>query len=260
MKKLLAIAAMAAFSLGAQAQEKLILSTYNGTNLAKYDGKVCNVTVNRYTFTGWNTVALPFSMSEQELNDVFGSDCRLERLFSAEDNDMNGITLNFIDCKQSGLEANTPYMLYYTGEAGNKKIVKQAEVAQGLATLTFTTQSGEKVTMEGAQTQTDGQGLYGVLARDNSEVRFVSVGEENTTGFYATRCYIRLASGTSKLLTANHLGYGEATSINAIARQDELVDVYNMAGAKVASQIRPADVNRLRPAIYIVKGQKILVK
>ena len=33
-----------------------------------------------------------------------------------------------------------------------------------------------------------------------------------------------------------------------------------MAGTKVASQIRPADVNQLRPAIYIVKGQKILVK
>ena len=60
MKKLLVIAAMAALSLGAQAQERLILSTYNGTNLAKYDGKVCNVTVNRYTFTGWNTIALPF--------------------------------------------------------------------------------------------------------------------------------------------------------------------------------------------------------
>ena len=69
-----------------------------------------------------------------------------------------------------------------------------------------------------------------------------------------------MASGTSKLLTANHLGYGEATSISTIAQQGELVDVYNTAGTKVASQIRPADVNNLRPAIYIVKGQKILVK
>lgn len=260
MKKFLVIAAMAALSLGAQAQEKLTLSTYNGTNLTKYDGKVCDLTVNRYVFTGWNTVALPFSMTEQELNDAFGSDCRLERLFSAEDNGINGVTLNFVDCKQSGIEANTPYMLYYTGESSNIKIVKQTAVTRGQATLTFTTQSGDQVTMEGAQTQTDGQGLYGVLARDNSEVRFVSVGEEHTTGFYATRCYIRLSSGTHKLLNARHLGYGEATSISAIAGQDELVDVYNMAGSKVASQIRPADVNNLRPAIYIVKGQKILVK
>ncbi len=259
MKKMMVIAAMAALSLGAMAQEKLTLSTYNGTNLTRYDGKVCDVTVNRYIFNGWNTVALPFSLSEQELNDVFGTDCRLERLVSAEDN-AQGITLNFADCKQSGIQANTPYMLYYTGENGNKKIAKQAEVAKGQAVLTFTTQSGEVVTMEGAQQHTDGQNLYGVLARDNSEVRFVAVGNEATSGFYATRCYIRLSSGTTKQLTANHLASGEATSINAIARQDELVDVYNATGAKVASQIPARQVNALNSGLYIVKGQKILVK
>ena len=259
MKKILVIAVMAALSLGAQAQEKLTLSTYNGTNLTRYDGKVCDVTVNRYVFNGWNTVALPFSLSEQELNDVFGTDCRLERLVSAEDQ-AQGITLNFADCKKGGIEANTPYMLYYTGDSGNKKITKQAEVTKGQAVLTFTTQSGEVVTMEGAQQHTDGQNLYGVLARDNSEVRFVAVGNEATSGFYATRCFIRLSSGTTKLLTANHLTSGEATSISAIARQDELVDVYTTNGAKVASQIPASQVNALHNGLYIVKGQKILVK
>ena len=39
MKKMMVIAAMAALSLGAMAQEKLTLSTYNGTNLTRYDGK-----------------------------------------------------------------------------------------------------------------------------------------------------------------------------------------------------------------------------
>jgi len=259
MKKLFLIAAMAVASLGMQAQTKLYLSTYNGTDLAKYDGKVCDVTVSRYVFTGWNTIALPFSMSEQELNDVFGSDCLLERLASAEDN-AKGVMLNFINCKQEGLQANTPYMLYYTGEAVTKKIVKQAELTDAQAALAFTTQSGEVVTMEGARKHTAGEGLYGVLARDNAEVKFVSVGQENTSGFYATRCFIRLASGTAKELMAQHLGYGEATSINAIASGNELVDVYNLAGAKVATQIPAAQVSSLRPAVYIVKGQKILVK
>lgn len=259
MKKLYLIAAMAVASLGMQAQTKLYLSTYNGTNIAKYDGQVCNVTVNRYVFTGWNTIALPFTMSEQELNAVFGSDCRLERLASAEDNG-GGVTLNFINCKQEGMQANTPYMLYYTGEAGTKKIVKEAEVSDGQSAMTFTTQSGEVVTMEGARTHTGGDGLYGVLARDNAEVKFVAVGQEHTSGFYATRCYIRLASGTVKELSARHLGYGEATSISAIAAGNELVDVYNTAGAKVATQIPASQVSSLRPALYIVKGQKILVK
>ena len=259
MKKLFIIAAMTALTLGAQAQERLYLSTYGGTNLQKYDGKVCNVNVSRSVFTGWNTIALPFSMTEQELNETFGSDCLLEQLASVEDN-ANGVTLNFINCKADGLKANTPYMLYYTGEMGTKKIAKEAEITDGQAALTFTTKSGEVVTMEAAKKQVEADGLFGVLARDNGEVKFVSVGNENTTGFYATRCYIRLSSGTSKLLTAQHLGYGEATSISAIAGQNELVDVYNLAGAKVASQISASEVNNLRPAVYIVKGQKVLVK
>ena len=60
------------------------------------------------------------------------------------------------------------------------------------------------------------------------------------------------------MISARHLG--EATSINAIASQDELVDVYSVSGAKVASQLRASEVNSLRPAIYVIKGQKILVK
>ena len=260
MKKLLVIAAMAACTLGAQAQERLVLSTYNGTSLTRYDGKVCNVTVNRYMFTGWNTIALPFAMTEQELNDVFGSDCRLERLASAEDNTQGGVTLNFINCKENGLQANTPYMLYYTGESATKRIAKEATVTDAQAALTFTTQSGEVVTMEGARVHTNGDGLYGVLARDNAEVRFTAVDNEQTNGFYATRCYIRLNSGATKLLIAQHLGYGEAASISAIAGQSEQVDVYNAAGTKVASMIPAAEVNNLRPGLYIVKGQKIMVK
>ena len=112
--------------------------------------------------------------------------------------------------------------------------------------------------MAAARTQNEDDGLYGVLARDNCEVKFVTVEGQNTNGFYATRCYIRLSSGNSKLITSRHLG--EATSINAIASKDELVDVYSVSGAKVASHVRATEVNNLRPAIYIVKGQKILVK
>lgn len=260
MKKLFIIAALAAATtLGAQAQESLYLSTYNGTNLTRYDGKVCNVTVNRYVFTGWNTLSLPFAMNEEELNEAFGTDCQLEKLVGAEDR-AEGVMLNFMDCKKEGLEANTPYMLYYTGEPMNKKIVTQAEVVKAESFISVTTQGGETVSMIGAEKHTEATGLYGVLARDNAEVKFVSVGDQNTNGFYATRCYIRLSSGDAKQLFAQHLGYGQATTIQAIADKDELVDVYNLNGTKVASQIPAAEVNSLRPAIYVVKGQKVLVK
>ena len=259
MKKFYLIAAMAVATLAANAQEKFNLSTYTGTNIEKYDGKVCNVTVNRLMFKGWNTIALPFAMSETELNEVFGSDCRLEKLIGA---DMMGETvqLNFQDCKASGMQANTPYILYYTGETATKKIAKEATIFDRRAELSYTVNgSAETVTMAGVEKKIDGVGFYGVMAIDNADAKFVQV-SPSTNGFYATRCYVQLSSGTFKTLSTAHFAANETTSIQGIASERELVDVYNVAGAKIASQVRASEVSKLQKGIYMVKGKKILVK
>ncbi len=259
MKKFYFIAALAVATLSANAQEKLTLSTYNGTNVAKYDGKVCNVTVNRLMFKGWNTIALPFDVSEAELNETFGSDCKLEMLVGAESNGGN-ICLNFQDCKAGGIKANVPYILYFTGETANKKLAKEAVVEDAVPALSYAVKGmAETVSMVGVQTKTDGKGLYGVRAIDNSDAKFVQI-DETLNGFYATRCYIRLSSGNSLTLTTRHLAAGELTSISAIAKDNELVDVFTTTGVKVASQIPAKEVGNLKANIYIVKGQKIMVK
>jgi hypothetical protein len=260
MKKLYLIAALSVATLAANAQEKLYLSTYNGTNIEKFDGKVCDVTVNRYVFTGWNTISLPFALTEQELNETFGQNCRLEQLVGAEQQG-HTVVLNFQDCKAQGLKANTPYILYYTGENMTKKIVKAAMVTDAQPALTFEVKNSPyTITMSGTKTHLDGQGLYGILARDNAQAQFVKVNEA-TNGFYATRCYIQLSSDDNVKLVSNHLAMGETTGIASVATQNEVVDVYNTAGVRVASQIRASEVNQnLQPGIYVVKGQKIMVK
>lgn len=258
MKKFYLMAALAVATLAANAQEKLYLSTYNGTNLEKSDGNVCNITVNRYMFTGWNTIALPFNVTEQELNETFGSDCRLERLVGAE-NVAGGVQLCFQDCKAAGMQANVPYILYYTGETANKKLVKEARVTKGTAALSFTTKNGETVTMATTNEKIDGVGFYGVLARDNQEAKFVKV-DASLNGFLATRCYIQLSNGNDAKLFTRHLAANETTGIDAVANGKQKVDVYTTAGVKVASGIRAAEVNNLQPGIYVVNGQKIMVK
>lgn len=258
MKKFYLIALMAAATLSANAQQKLNLSTYSGTDLARYDGKTCDVTVNRQTFKGWNTLSLPFDLSEQELNEAFGSDCRLEKLVSVDET-AGAVQLNFQDCKAEGVQANIPYILYFTGETASRKITKQAVLTDAPSKLSFTTSSGDVVTMEGVKKHISGVGFYGVMAIDNGDAKFVKV-HENTNGFFATRCYIQLSSGNSKQLTTRHLAAGNPTGINAVAADNELVDVYNLAGGKVASQVRAAEVNSLKAGVYVVKGQKILVK
>lgn len=259
MKKLYLIATMAIATLVANAQEKLYLSTYKGTSIAKFDGKFCDVTVNRYMFTGWNTIALPFAMTQEELDETFGQNCRLEKLVGAEQTGQT-VTLNFMDCKAEGLQANVPYILYYTGENANIKIAKAVLVTDKQPAVTFNVKNSvATVTMSGVKSQLDGKGFYGILARDNAQAQFVAV-DGTTNGFLATRCYIELSSGNNLKLTTNHVSVNNPTSIMAIASENEVVDVYNTAGVRVASQIRANEVNLLQSGVYIVKGQKILVK
>jgi hypothetical protein len=52
---------------------------------------------------------------------------------------------------------------------------------------------------------------------------------------------------------------GEATGIAAVAGKDELIDVYNTAGVRVATKVRASEIN-LQPGLYVVKGQKIMIK
>lgn len=259
MKKLLLTAAFALGCIGMQAQETLTLSTYKGTDLAKYAGKTLNVSVNRYIFNGWNTISLPFSLTEAQVNETFGSDCKLEKLVGVE-NDGQNIKLNFQNCKSEGIKANTPYILHYTGETGTKKFkVENVTVADAPAVLTYTAEgTGETVTMACAKLQKESQGLYGIWAKDNAEAAFVNV-DTAINGFYATRCYVQLSNGNSTLLTTNHIS-DEVTNINAIAKTGELVDVYNISGVKVAGKIAASEVNNLQKGIYVVKGKKVLVK
>ena len=259
MKKLLIMTAIALTSIGASAQGTITLSTYKGTEPSKYAGKTLNVTANRYIFKGWNTISLPFALNSAQLDEIFGSDCKLEKLVGVENDGLN-VKLNFRDIKREGLKANTPYILYYTGETGTKKIqVENASLTDGAASITFTAEgTGEKVTMACAKLQKEAKGLYGILAKDNSEAAFVNV-DNTTTGFYATRCYVQLSNGNSTTLTTNHIS-GDVTNINAVANADELVDVYNISGVKVASQITPAEVSNLQSGIYVVKGVKVAVK
>ena len=125
--------------------------------------------------------------------------------------------------------------------------------------VSMTTGGGVEVTMNGAARKTDGKGFYGILAVNNVDANFTAI-DNDKAFFYATRCYISIPGEQHFTLKANHMGAGEVTSINTIATADEMIDVYNVLGVRVANNIKASDVNNLEPNIYVVKGRKILVK
>ena len=112
MKKFFCMIAMAVITLTAWSQKPLNVSTYSGTALERCDGQQRMVTADRYLFTGWNTISLPFAMSEQELDEALGQGVKLERLVGVTQQGAE-LVLNFQDCKADGIKANQPYIHYW---------------------------------------------------------------------------------------------------------------------------------------------------
>ena len=257
MKKLFCLIVMAVVAMAAWSQTPLRLSTYKGTSVERYDGQTCDVTVDRYLFNGWNTISLPFAISEQEIDEALGKGVKLEQLVGVSQHGTE-ITLCFQDCKSEGIQANKPYILYYPGETGSKKLHVNAKVANKESKVTMTTGGGVEVTMGGAATQTNANGLYGILVVNNSDANFTYIDAGNV--LYATRCFISIPGDQQFTLTAYHLPTGAVTSINEIAAENDIVDVYNLLGMQVAHGIKAGKVNDLEPNIYIVNGRKVLVR
>lgn len=257
MKKILLSAALAIASLAASAQD-LHISSLNGTDVSKYDGRTMNVKSTRNIFNGWNTIALPFDVTTDQLSEIFGNDFKLEKLSGVTGND-NGLTLIFADVKEEGIKANVPYILHYTGDKKYVKInVEGVTVKEGTNDLSFMAPNGITVDMCAAKVKTEVGGNYGILAADNAEAKFVSVEHTNSV-FYATRCFIKLSNGTSTPLFIQHVGAGAPTSIEAIENAlagNEAVDVFNEAGQKVG-KMKKGDFSKLSKGIYIIKGMKV---
>ena len=253
----LAVAATALFISTVASAQTLYLSTYDGTNLERYADKTLNVKASRQMFHGWNTISLPFNMTQAQVESVFGSDCKLEKLVGVEE-DGAGIRLDFQSCNNEGIKANMPYILNYTGVNSLIEIaINGALVKNEPSVSTFTTASGIKVSFCGAQKQTKSEGLYGILARDNSDASFVNVSGLSTS-FYATRCYIALSGANRPTLTINHID--AATNISAIVNPGEKVDVYSVSGVRMATSLSVPQIEALPAGTYLVKGKKVIIK
>lgn len=265
MKKVLLTAALAVATMAASAQT-LYLSTYGGTNVAKFDGMSKDISMTRSVFHGWNTISLPFALTESQVCEYFGEDCRLEMFVGVETN-ANGTTMLFQDVKEQGIQPNVPYILFYTGENATVKMnIPQVVLSSTPASISYTDMNGMIVTMNGAQFSVDSNNKYGILAKDNDEASFVNVASLNTK-FYATHCFVEVSNidndlSTSLILGTRHLAAAsEVTAISkVVSSPNERIDVYNEAGQQVAKGMKASEFKNLGKGLYIVKGLKVANK
>lgn len=251
--KMAIVAGCFAFSAAMMAQTKaLSLSSYEGTNVAQYDGQTRNVTMSRSVYNGWNTLCVPFSMTTEELNTAFGPSCKLETLSAIEANG-NVIDLYFTDVKADGVKANTPYLLHYTGENKSVRVkANETTIESNDAPAVLFVADNAFVQFNGAtkHIEADEQtAMYGIYVKDNAEAAFTLVTPE-TNGFYATRCYITVDGVKNPTLKAHH-GAAPVTAITAMKAENVNGEVYNLNGVRQ---------NGVQKGVNVVDGQKVMVK
>lgn len=207
--------------------------------------EISDITLNRTLVANkWNTLCVPFAISEEEIKANFGEGTLVEK-FEA----VNGNTVNFADA--TSIEAGMPYLIKPTVAGttytfNGKEVSADAPKAEGNADVTF----------QGIYSPTDITNNGTVKAAgvtEDGKVLFVNPGSKTK----AFRCFFTIsdnASITPAMLKVSIKGV--ETAINSIVMDNSNATdnaIYNLQGQRVNG-------NSLTKGIYIKNGKKFAVK
>ena len=192
----------------------------------------------------WNTLCVPFAISEEEIKANFGKGTLVEK-FDA----VNGNTVNFADA--TSIEAGVPYLIKPTVAGttytfNGKEVSADAPKAEGNADVTF----------KGIYSPTDITDNGTVKAAgvtEGGKVLFVNPGSKTK----AFRCFFTISDNASITPAILKISIkGVETAINSIVMDNSNATdnaVYNLQGQRVNG-------NSLTKGIYIKNGKKFAVK
>ena len=199
-----------------------------------------NVTVNRTLLKGWNTLVLPFALTNDQVTSLLGSNAKVAEFSNNSEN-----TVNF-NTTTSGIKANTPVMVYVGSDV--------TSFTPGGVTLVAGTPEvkGTNWTFEGNYNASYAlaEGDY-MLYDDNTWWKNESGDNYSVKGM---RAYIKAnTTNAAKLSTVRMVIDGTATAINGINSNANVnnAKLYNLAGQRV---------NNTYKGVVIVNGKKVILK
>ena len=192
----------------------------------------------------WNTLCVPFAISEEEIKANFGEGTLVEK-FEA----VNGNTVNFADA--TSIEAGVPCLIKPT-VAGTTYTFYGKEVSADAPK----TEGNADVTFQGIYSPTDITNNGTVKAAgvtEGGKVLFVNPGSQTK----AFRCFFTISDNASITPAMLKISIkGVETAINSIVMDNSNATdnaVYNLQGQRVNG-------NSLTKGIYIKNGKKFAVK
>lgn len=204
-----------------------------------------DITLNRTLVADkWNTLCVPFAISEEEIKANFGEGTLVEKLEA-----VNGNTVNFADA--TSIEAGVPYLIKPTVAGttytfNGKDVIADAPKTEGNADVTF----------QGIYSPTDitnGGTVKAAGVTEDGKVLFVNA-DSHTKAF---RCFFTLNDNATISPAMLKISIkGVETAINSIVMgNNNAADnaIYNLQGQRVNG-------NSLTKGIYIKNGKKFAVK
>ena len=213
---------------------------------------VANVTLDRKLGEKWNTIVLPFALTEAQVTEMFGEGAKVA---AYKGSTVNGdhVTLNFEE--QTSMEANTPYMIKPGTDASKKVNGIILESASGLKKVEDANNNG--ITFVG--NYTTGQALQQNSFFISNNTFYRASGQETMKAYRAT---FQVPSTLTEAKTMNTVFVGEGGSVTAIddvhVSPQGSFDVYHINGMLVKKNA--IDLNGLDKGIYIINGKKYVVK
>ena len=207
--------------------------------------EISDITLNRTLVADkWNTLCVPFAISEEEIKANFGEGTLVEK-FEA----VNGNTVNFANA--TSIEAGVPYLIKPT-VAGTTYTFYGKEVSADAPK----TEGNADVTFQGIYSPTDITNNGTVKAAgvtEGGKVLFVNAGSQTK----AFRCFFTISDNASIKPAMLKISIkGVETAINSIVMDNSNATdnaVYNLQGQRVNG-------NSLTKGIYIKNGKKFAVK
>ena len=191
----------------------------------------------------WNTFCVPFAVSSDKVNDVFGANCEIR-----EYNSMDGTTMNFKSA--SSIEAGKPYLIKPAADVTNPTFKGVSIVAGDPVTVPADGTYQMKGTYGLTDLATDGTNLF---LGDQDKFYVPSQSGKTMKGM---RAYFIVPSGTNaKAMRANIDGNVTAISNINGAEVVSVAPVYNLQGQYVGTSL-----NGLQRGIYVQNGKKIIVR
>lgn len=212
---------------------------------------VANVTLDRKLGEKWNTIVLPFALTEAQVTEMFGEGAKVAAYTGST---VNGdhVTLNFEE--QTSMTANTPYMIKPGTDASKKVNGIILESASGLKKVEDANNNG--ITFVG--NYTTGQTLQQNSFFISNNVFYRASGQETMNAYRAT---FQVSTSTPAKIM-NTVFVGEGGSVTAIddvhVSPQGPFDVYHINGMLVKKNA--IDLNGLDKGIYIINGKKYVVK